>query len=224
MKKVLLSISFSFCILAIHAQVSVAYDTLWTAVFASEDIVAHNTVSNNSGQEKTFQWVRNEVTAPDAWETGICDKNFCYLEHVGTKQFVLAAQEAGATLDVHLYPNHVYEGYGVYEIAVSEVADPTNAISAIYIFDSALTGTKEIQLANLKAYPNPTTGLFTLSGTEGKIASISIHDLTGKQMQRFAVNDGDWYSIANLPAGTYMMNLFDNHQQALGQARLITKF
>ncbi len=224
MKKVLLLLSFLISFSALDAQVTVSYDSTWTAVYISEDIAAHNTINNNSNEEKIFQWVRNEITAPNSWTTGICDKNFCYLENVGTKQFVMAAQETGATMDVHLYPNHVYDGYGVYEIAVSEVADPTNAASAIYIFDSSLTGTKEIQLANLKAYPNPTAGLFTLSGTEGKIAYLSIHDLTGRQVQRFSVTEGDWYDIANLPTGTYMMNLLDENQQPLSQARLISKF
>ncbi|MCB0517498.1 MAG: T9SS type A sorting domain-containing protein [Lewinellaceae bacterium] len=225
MKKYLLFFALLAGFGTLRSQVAIENDSTYTTVpSGSVDVAAHNTIDNNSNQQKTFQWVRTVISAPAEWTSGVCDKNLCYFETVSTKQFVMEAQETGATLDLHLYPNNYYAGLGVFELTVSEVADPANSASAIYVFDTGISGTKEIQLANFKAYPNPTAGLFTLSGTEGKIAYLAIHDLSGKQVQRFSVAEGDWYDIANLPTGTYMMNLLDENQQPLSNARLISKF
>jgi hypothetical protein len=58
-------------------------------------------------------------------------------------------------------------------------------------------------------YPNPTTGLVTISNDRASINSVSISDLNGRTVKSLKLNGEatSQINISDLAAGVYMMNI-----------------
>jgi hypothetical protein len=62
--------------------------------------------------------------------------------------------------------------------------------------------------------PNPTTGIFKVNNTLNVFSRISIHDVAGKVLQQATVGKGiNSFSLASLPAGTYLLCLYSESGQ-----------
>lgn len=181
--------------------------------------VAHSIVTNTGDAQRSFTWVRNIVEKTDEWAVAVCDNVQCYSPPVGTEDFVLGAN-TGGTMDVHAYPNSV-DGSAVVEIVVTDNDDASLTMSNLYYFNTEPSSTTEASLQTIKVYPNPSNGLFSVKGGK-QIASVQVFSLTGRQVKSFTYNDGQWYDISNLPAGTYLVRLVDRDAQQL-VTKLINK-
>ena len=68
-------------------------------------------------------------------------------------------------------------------------------------------GIDEEATAAFTVFPNPTSGLVTISAKDGQqVSNVLITDVTGKQLGRLPVN-GQTFSLANFPAGVYWIRL-----------------
>lgn len=225
MKKTLLPFLFLFTLATVQlsAQISIENDTLFSEVFDGvNDVVGHNTLTNNVPQQKTYRWVRTEVTMPDNWESAICDPNQCYLTSVDSMEFNLGPAGSGL-LDVHVYPDVDWNGYAMVEVAITDINDASNTVSGVYIFDSELTSISEVHELEFKVYPNPTNGLFSLDGNLENIEFISVFSTSGHRMVHQPIQGGDWYDITNLPMGTYLIQLSNKEGVPLG-TKLVGKY
>jgi len=221
--KLLLLCFFSFTMTYSNAQIALAADTLTTQVTADFDIVGHNSFTNQLPQLKTFKWTRNVVEITDGWLSAICDENQCYTTGVDSKEIDLGPQ-ATSRLDVHIYPTEPYQGYAFVEMLVEDASNANTNITAYYVFDSELsTSTRDLQPINFKIYPNPTNGLFKIENSDAKVAALKVYNTTGKQLKHFVVGQRQWYDLANLVPGTYLVQLLDGEGITLG-SKMITKF
>ncbi len=198
-------------------------DTLYKAVPAgSVDVVAYGLVDNEANQVKTYFWTRNIINITNGWECAICDKNLCYIPTVSTKEFEMGPLETGATMDVHVYPNGIDVGSAFVEMTVEDLNNSSNSTVAYYAFDSNFTGTENISQTFFKVYPNPSAGLFTIEGDE-TIEEVVIYNTAGQLLKRFQYgNTAEWYDIAELPKGTYMLHLIGQDNETLS-SKLISK-
>ncbi len=67
-------------------------------------------------------------------------------------------------------------------------------------------GIDETNVIGLTIYPNPTNGMITIQ-FEGNTGTISIVDLTGKTLNKTAIQSNETIDISNLNAGTYFVNV-----------------
>ncbi len=219
---------FSFMLLAMfavqaNAQLSFNADTLYSEVADGiPDIVIHNEVTSSANATATFRWVRKEVVIPDGWTSAVCDINLCYLSSVDSIQFDLPPATPGR-MDVHLYPTMTWDGNALIEVTVKDVADPSINATAVYVYDSELTSTREVQQIQFKVFPNPTSGLFAIEGETEKVAFLTVFSTLGQRLIHLPVQGGNWYDVANLSAGTYLVQLSAEDGRPLG-SKLISKF
>ena len=175
--------------------------------------VAHSTVTNVLPQLKTYRWVRTTIDATEGWANAVCDKNQCYLPTVDSMDFELAPSESGL-IDVHAYPNGV-AGSTVVEVSVFDPLSPvSSAVTGLYYFNTMPVSTDEQTIQQLRVYPNPTTGIFTLDNRE-VAGDIIVYSLTGQPLRRFVAADSPTYDIRDLPQGAYILRLVDDAGRTL---------
>jgi len=198
-KITLITLALAFISWTTFAQTISTTDTLHTAVPAgSTDVVGHGTVDNTFNQVKTYRWTRNTISITEGWESAICDKNLCYLPHIDSQEFMATPLEAGARLDVHVYPGGNDVGSAFVEVTITDVNNENNSAVGYYLFDSGLTSTQNASQTFFKVFP--------------------------KLLKNFQYNNlsAEWYDIAELPEGSYMLQLIGNDNEILG-SKLITK-
>lgn len=223
-KFILITLVLSLISWTAFGQVSFSTaDTLYKAILpGSVDVAAHGLVDNNANQVKTYIWTRNEINITTGWSSAICDKNLCYIPTISTQQFQMGPLETGGTMDVHIYPNGIDVGSAFIEMTIEDMSNSSNSAVAYYAFDSNFTGTENISQTFFKVYPNPSSGLFTIEGDE-TIEEVVIYNTAGQLLKRFQYgNTAEWYDIAELPKGTYMLHLIGQDNETLS-SKLINK-
>ena len=204
------------------AQISLEIDTINTKVIESSDIVAHNFFTNDLPQQKNFRWTRKEIEMTNGWETAICDNNQCYLPRISSME-ILMGPNVTSILDLHLYPNEIYEGYAAFEILLEHVNDSTINETALFFFDSQFTSSnQELTAVNFEVYPNPSNGLFNVKNNEEQISAIRILDIAGHQIQHLTIGNRELINLTHLPTGTYMMQLLDAEGKKI-ETKMISK-
>ncbi len=174
--------------------------------------VGYSTIINTSDTERNLSWERNVIEKTESWETAICSNVQCYFPNVSTEEFTLAPNGEG-TMDVHAYPGGV-DGSAVVEVIVTDLDDTSLSVSNIYYFNADPSSTVDVNRQQIKVYPNPSTGLFSVKAGK-QLATVQVFSLTGQQVKNFTYNDGQWYDISDLPKGTYMVRLIDRDAQQL---------
>ena len=64
----------------------------------------------------------------------------------------------------------------------------------------------ETNVIGLAIYPNPTNAIITIQ-FEGKLANVSVIDLTGKVVTKTSIQSNDTIDMSNLNVGTYFVNV-----------------
>ena len=82
-----------------------------------------------------------------------------------------------------------------------------NAYAAVFHTQEALSSRKPDQLPELRVYPNPSGGVFTVWGTEAD-AKYVLFDLSGKKMQEGQLEQGVLHCM--LSPGTYLLLVREN--------------
>lgn len=206
----------------ISAQITLELDTMITQVIESDDIVAHNSFTNILPQQKTIKWVRSIIDITDGWTIAICDNNSCYIPSVSEEEIDLGPS-ATSVLDVHLYPNGIYEGYALLEVNLSHANDPNTNVTAVFVYDSELsTSTDNLSSFTFKVYPNPSTGLFTIENQDDVISSVRVNAMSGPQLLHLNMGQRQFMDLGKLPAGMYMMQMLDKKGLVL-ETKLVSK-
>jgi agmatine deiminase len=86
----------------------------------------------------------------------------------------------------------------------------------------ALTSVSDARMADLRVYPNPTTGVFDVFGIEGMAATVRLTDLTGRLLHSAQTTDGRLrMDISALPAGLYLVRYETKAGMAVRRVNLI---
>jgi len=228
MKQILL-LNFLFCSIGLMSQAS--FTITKTVVDTTFDEMTFEPVGKSKvcyeGADSVFlYWRIEDVMVPFGWDgmSYLCDKNFCYgpdtRECPLEDPVVLQSGECGI-MDFHLFFG-VSVSYGKYKVHVWEKGKENIVETITYNFNKP-TSTNEIDVANIKIYPNPVTEYFQLKNAKG-VSSITITDLLGKKVEHFDVNGtGGSYSVSKLGSGIYFANLKDRSNRLIKSVRLQKK-
>ncbi len=174
--------------------------------------IAYSTLNNTGDTDRNLTWTRNVIEKTTEWWTAVCDNQQCHGPAVADNDIVLTAGEEG-TMDVHAYPNST-DGSAVVELIVTDQDDPNVSISNLYYFNTEPSSTTSVSQQQVKVYPNPSNGLFSVKAGK-QLATVQVFSLTGQIVKSFTYNDGQWYDITDLPKGTYLVRLVDRDAQQL---------
>ena len=174
--------------------------------------VGYAVIINTANTARNLTWERNVIEKTPEWNTAICDNVQCFAPTVSTSNFELTANGEG-TMDVHAYPGGV-EGSAVVEVIVTDRDDTNLSVSNVYYFNADPSSTVDVTRQQIKVYPNPSTGLFSVKAGK-QLATVQVFSLTGQIVKSFTYNDGQWYDISDLPKGTYLVRLIDRDAQQL---------
>jgi VCBS repeat-containing protein len=92
--------------------------------------------------------------------------------------------------------------------AFANVVDPNaSALSGVSSFDFATLSVEENQLINLSVYPNPTTDIVNIQGSEVQLNKIEIYSMNG-QLVLSQKNNLETIRVNKLQTGIYLMRLY----------------
>lgn len=184
--------------------VLVQYDELWNLNYGV--VYDHGVKTNQSNLVKrwteqlvlvstiedgnTTRLIENRL-ADDFWG---CFSQFVLMDEAGLE---IINEEMEQTVEVDEFPATSHD-----------LNEFTNSLSSPRLCGFNKTAQeanseKGLESHQLKAYPNPSNGNFTLSGIEGM--QISIYNLQGKLVQSFPSTDLPQMEITALPSGAYMV-------------------
>ena len=212
--------AFIFCNLTLFAQdMSVTPNPVYDFVIEDDTaLYGHATFKNNSTVEKSYMWERTVLCGENVQETWFCDPFNCYLPNIGAKDFTLAAGEEGQ-FDFHARFTSVDDRALNALIKVYEIGNETNTLDVIYEYNSCAVGTNDLAINEIKLFPNPTTDHFTLTNI-GSVKDVIIHNIIGAPVKQYLAEENASYSIGDLPAGVYMVQLSDANENNVGTKRV----
>ncbi len=219
----LLLVSFS-AFLSAQSTFSVSSTEVWTiAPHQIPDVEGHFTITNTTNAMQTIRWTRSIMNITNGCETQVCDINLCYLASVSTRTFDLAANASGSIIMHFLNWDSIVGASGVIRLTMSNVNVPADSVTVTYLFSSPLSSTDNpLPTANVKVFPNPTVDYFQLENADA-VSSIRLLSLDSREVARFTANPGERYSIAQQPAGTYIMVLEDQQGRAFQAAEIVKR-
>lgn len=93
------------------------------------EIVGKFNITNNTGEQLTLHWVRQNVSFPTGWESAICDHILCYDRALGERDLVL---DANATEEIkfNFYPEGI-AGTGTADLVVYDSVNQTESTQTI---------------------------------------------------------------------------------------------
>jgi hypothetical protein len=225
---ILLSITYSVA----NAQQLIVYPNdsaeVWANVtdeFEPNDV--HIGLINTSSSPITVTWGMINYTAPAQWEVKLCDNNNCYDLILNGGPYTSLPVAAGDTLDMKFqYTAHLVTGTGVTNVYAFVTGDSANSVVFLN-YKANLTfvsGIDDYFSENkLSIYPNPVQNIFVVKGVDESNAFLyKVYDMKGSSMKTRVNRTGTATEVSaeNLPAGEYILKVFDKEGKVTGTARL----
>ena len=184
------------------------------------EIIGDAVIKNESNVEKTYTWERTVICESGNIQTWFCDPNLCYLPSVSTQQFTLAPGAEGP-FQLHANFSTTDNRALTVEIKVYENGNEANVVNAMYELNdcAAITSIEDVELSEIKLFPNPTIDNFSLTNI-GNIQNLIIHNIIGTPLKQYLAEENASYSISDLPAGIYMVQLMDVNGNNVGTKRV----
>ena len=190
-------------------------------VVSDTEVVGKAKVKNNSTVLKQYVWERTVMNDCNNDQTWFCDPNLCYIPSVSTQTFALEPGAEGP-FELHATFTDMEHRDLVVQIKVYEAGNETNVIDAMYEFVSGNcigVDVKDVELKDIKLFPNPATDYFTLTSI-GNVRDVIIHNIIGTPLKQYIAEEGAHYSISDLPSGVYMVQLVDTDGNNVGSKRV----
>jgi Secretion system C-terminal sorting domain len=182
-------------------------------------------VQNNTAADIDLYWERQNVQIPAAWRTTVCDLNLCWGEATNTQPFTLPPTPLhtdGELLEIQFRPNGV-SGSGSCEVAVFNAASHLELVRGFYSA-STVVGVIDISVVRFQVYPNPAVEYISLSGSQDA-HTINIYSALGVLVKTFTVNSQtQQYNIADLQAGSYIIELRNQKNGVLQTSPIVKHF
>jgi hypothetical protein len=192
----------------------------------SEELITFKLDLTNTGSEdEMLYWkLEKEVGFPSQWATQICDFNLCYGENIDEIATSLPnVLKSGETRDfkIYLLPNN-FEGEGKLIFRIYKDAGLSDEIITLetnQITVSTTTSIKNIQVNDIKIYPNPSSEYFQITNDE-KISKIILYNMAGKTIRELNHYRGQSQNIDFLKRGIYLVRLFNDRSELIKTMRI----
>ena len=89
----------------------------------------------------------------------------------------------------------------------------------VFIFIACAASFAQSANVEIKVFPNPATEFFSITDNS-EIASFAILNVVGKKIKTFDFYAGEKYSIADLPSGLYLIQVYDSGREIITTQRL----
>lgn len=203
---------------------SVSATEVWEiAPHNNPDVEGHFTITNTTNASQTIRWTRTVVNITNGCETQICDINLCYLPVVSTRTFNLDANSTGNIIMHFLNYDTIMGAAGVIRLKMTNENVPADSVTVTHLFTSPLSSTDNpLPKADVKVFPNPTADYFLLENAEA-VHRIRLFSLDSREVTRYTATPGERYSVANQPAGAYILVLEDKDGRVFQAAELVKR-
>jgi hypothetical protein len=181
-----------------------------------------NTIKNLTNASLTVKWTRTIYCInPDTAETQICDPNICYATTVSTKSFTLAPNASGPII-AHFLKEYNVHGSAIVALHFEKSTNPADSVTSYYYFNSCTTTAAQEPLpeANVQLFPNPVSDFFTLTHADA-VNQIRVFTISGRLVTTFTAKPDGTYPVAGLPAGNYLVALYDKQERVFQAIKLI---
>lgn len=190
----------------------------------------HIHLINNTGQGQQISWALVNYTTPaPAWEVALCDNVNCYDMKINPGPHLSNTVAAGDSMDTKFqFTAHCVNGTGDCNIAFWIDGDSANTVTILnykaQILNECVNAVTEIKKNSLHLYPNPVQHSFMVTGLEnaGNLA-FEVYDLQGRLAESqvtSATTSTVEISIANLPAGSYVLKAIDKNGLVVATSQL----
>ncbi|MEO1517954.1 MAG: T9SS type A sorting domain-containing protein [Bacteroidota bacterium] len=223
-KNILFAILFFAGLFAQAQNASIGPSPINTVSEWKDDVPGYAIFKNEENRERTFTWIKREISMPQDWAVAICDPVLCYDPSTFTQSFTLQPNEAD-TVIVHVYPTQRTAGEVVVELLLYEEGQ-TDTVSGMFNFcialdaaECSLTNVNELSEGQISIYPNPFVNdtQIELELPQATDVHLKLYNIIGRQMvdQSYGLLDGRQKLTiegANLPKGAYLMQLYLDEQ------------
>ncbi|MGK0390098.1 MAG: hypothetical protein ACI94Y_002849 [Maribacter sp.] len=215
-KTLLSTLIILFSIQLSYGQLSVSTNSMSVALEEGVDTEFTFYITNTSSEPATVKWIRT-VNLPSDWITFVCDTEQCYLPTTDEAIFVMAPGEE-APLKVTFRATTLTSGSFVLDIF--DVDDTSDEHVVTFNVTSFPVSTADIDVENIKIYPNPASDYIKISNPEG-IEMMELYNLIGKRVSTFNVGSSNsTFNISDLPKGMYLIRLLDDANEVLTTKRI----
>ncbi len=170
-----------------------------------------STVTNLLSTSLNINWTRFILNISPGCVIQVCDPNNCYLPEVNSKNFTLQGNGVGNMM-VDLVDTTFSEQpkSALVRVKYSNLGQSSDTASTYYFLSiTGISGTTNQSAAlRVALYPNPVSESFTLDNAE-VVHNVRVYNLGGRQVAAYTATPGQRYSLANQPAGTYIVALAD---------------
>jgi len=108
-------------------------------------------------------------------------------------------------------PSHSYQDSSIYVVTLTAAACGDTSITFNTVQVSIPVGVQEVysREGNIQIYPNPTTGLITLTGLSAEPATLTAYNVLGELVldQRMTVSNNIVMDLTDLPKGLYYLQI-----------------
>lgn len=183
--------------------------------------------ANNTGTDMEVKWERISNDIPAGWLSFICiEGGSCYAPNQGespeSEVFIIPAGES-RWVEVQFRATEAegaVPGVGTVNIQVSDESNLAVNASADYIGTAYSLPVDDIDVENIRIYPNPASDYIKISNPEG-IETMELYNLIGKKVKTFDVGSSNsTFNISNLPKGMYLIRLLDDDSDVLTTKRI----
>lgn len=193
----------------------------FTTVRDSDALALTINLTNNSTKRDTFVWKSTTNSLQNQWDVfEVCDPYACLSTGLlNTKhQFIMNANAVGI-FKVDIYANCT-SGNGSIQFLVwnkSDSANTSQTLSFGYNVDAAscTNGVSQLEINQIKFYPNPVKNKMTLQGLETIDApSVQVFNLIGSKVvdKKFKYSDAKELSLESLDKGIYLLKIYSGDQ------------
>ncbi|HOY15712.1 MAG TPA: T9SS type A sorting domain-containing protein [Haliscomenobacter sp.] len=196
------------------------------------DVQVPITITNTGKDTAKIIWRRLSLNGPSKWGTRVCDNNNCYDEIVSSnldpklrlnEPFVIAPGKK-ADLIMYFLP-YGTAGTGKIGLHLAFAAKPDTVIASLNYeanIRSIATSTRDIQVANVQLFPNPSTDYFQINRIDN-IDHLILYNVLGRKMREYPAQEGARYRMAGLPDGIYLVALVNDQKGVLRTLRVQKK-
>jgi hypothetical protein len=161
-------------------------------------------VTTSSGCIDTSNCIQYTAPQPTCVVTATVNQNVCSTAATGTYKWVNCPSFAvipGATSA--MYTATINGNYAVI------VTNPNGCIDTSNCVQVSGVGLDDITIKSIIAYPNPTTGQFTIQGIDIENAILAITNVSGQELSKMQLTSNN-LSVAALSKGVYFITIYQN--------------